>query len=109
MWKGIAVYGFMHGLSPLALQWLEYNRMAGLRREDSYDFHLREGPQPLGRGAGVEVMGRGGGACAGWLGFACGATHLWGGWGWLCWWWWVGRGEAYRGLRAPARPRLVVV
>src|SRR3546814_19037825 len=43
MWKRIAVYGLLLGLGTLALQWLDYQRMARLHMRGVYDFLLEIG------------------------------------------------------------------
>src|SRR3546814_11001272 len=58
MWKRIAVYGLLLGLGTLALQWLDYQRMARLRMGDVYDFLLGAGfldRQSDGSGTSVSV------------------------------------------------------
>src|SRR3546814_4119541 len=48
MWKRIAVYGLLLGLGTLALQWLDYQRMARLHMRGVYDFLLAAGVLALG-------------------------------------------------------------
>src|SRR3546814_19912557 len=64
MWKRIAVYGLLLGLGTLALQWLDYQRMARLRMGDVYDFLLGAGFLALGLWIGARVLGRRGAAPA---------------------------------------------
>src|SRR3546814_17334638 len=64
MWKRIAVYGLLLGLGTLALQWLDYQRMARLRMGDCYDFLLGAGFLVLGLWIGAGVRGRPGEAAA---------------------------------------------
>src|SRR3546814_12669511 len=64
MWKRIAVYGLLLGLGTLALQGLDYQRMARLRMGDVYDFLLGAGFLALGLWIGARVLGRRGAAPA---------------------------------------------
>src|SRR3546814_465535 len=58
MWKRIAVYGLLLGLGTLALQWLDYQRMARLHMRGVYDFLLAAGFLALGLWIGARVLGR---------------------------------------------------
>lgn len=64
MWKRIAVYGLLLGLGTLALQWLDYQRMARLHMRGVYDFLLAAGFLALGLWIGARVLGRRGAAPA---------------------------------------------
>src|SRR3546814_10993704 len=64
MWKRIAVYGLLLGLGTLALQWLDYQRMARLHMRGVYDFLLAAGFLAVGLWLGARVLGRRGAAPA---------------------------------------------
>src|SRR3546814_18678327 len=57
MWKRIAVYGLLLGLGTLALQWLDYQRMARLHMRGVYDLLLAAGldRKSVVEGKGVSV------------------------------------------------------
>src|SRR3546814_769446 len=77
MWKRIAVYGLLLGLGTLALQWLDYQRMARLHMRGVYDFLLVAGFLAVGLWIGARGMG-------GWgwgvLGLCCVFSWSAGGW-----------------------------
>ena len=58
MWKQIAVYGALLALGTLALQWLDYQRLARTRSGDIYDFLLAAAFLALGLLLGARVLGR---------------------------------------------------
>jgi DNA-binding CsgD family transcriptional regulator len=58
MWKQAALYGVLLALGTLALQWLDYQRMARVHAGDIYDFLLAAGFLALGLWIGVRVLGR---------------------------------------------------
>src|SRR3546814_8508192 len=58
MWKRIAVYGLLLGLGTLALQWLDYQRMARLHMRGVYDLLLAAGFLEVGLWIGARVLGR---------------------------------------------------
>src|SRR3546814_12492992 len=67
MWKRITLYGLLLALGTLALQWLDYQRMARLHMRGVYDFLLAAGFLALGLWNGARGWGGGGGegACEG--------------------------------------------
>src|SRR3546814_13437422 len=64
MWKRITLYGLLLALGTLALQWLDYPRMARLHMRGVYDFLLAAGFLALGLWVGARVLGRRGAAPA---------------------------------------------
>ncbi len=58
MWKHIALYGLLLAAGALALQWLDYQRMARMHAEAVYDFLLAAGFLALGVWLGARVLGR---------------------------------------------------
>jgi len=58
MWKQVAVYGLLLALCTLALQWLDYQRMARVHAGDIYDLLLAAGFLVLGLWIGARVLGR---------------------------------------------------
>lgn len=58
MWKQIAIYGALLALGTLALQWLDYQRLARTRSGDIYDFLLAAAFLALGLLIGARVLGR---------------------------------------------------
>lgn len=58
MWKRIALYGLLLALGTLALQWLDYQRMARVHVGDVYDFLLGAGFLALGLWIGARVLRR---------------------------------------------------
>ena len=58
MWKQVAVYGLLLALGTLALQWLDYQRMARVHAGDIYDLLLAAGFLVLGLWIGARVLGR---------------------------------------------------
>lgn len=58
MWKQVALYGALLALGTLALQWLDYQRMARTHAGDIYDLLLAAGFLALGLLIGARVLGR---------------------------------------------------
>jgi DNA-binding CsgD family transcriptional regulator len=58
MWKQATLYGLLLALGTLALQWLDYQRMARVHAGDIYDFLLAAGFLALGLWIGARVLGR---------------------------------------------------
>lgn len=58
MWKQIAIYGALLALGTLALQWVDYQRLARTRSGDIYDFLLAAAFLALGLLIGARVLGR---------------------------------------------------
>ena len=58
MWKQVALYGALLALGTLALQWLDYQRMARTHAGDIYDFLLAAGFLALGLWLGLRVFAR---------------------------------------------------
>lgn len=57
-WKPILLYGALLAVGTLALQWLDYQRMARVHARDIYDFLLAAGFLALGLWIGARVLGR---------------------------------------------------
>src|SRR3546814_13674732 len=62
MLKRITLYGLLLALGTLALQWLDYQRMARLHMRGVYAFLLAAGFLALGLWIGARVLGRRGAA-----------------------------------------------
>jgi DNA-binding CsgD family transcriptional regulator len=58
MWQRVAVYGLLLALGTLALQWLDYQRLARTHWGEIYDFLLAAGFLALGLLIGARVLGR---------------------------------------------------
>jgi DNA-binding NarL/FixJ family response regulator len=58
MWKHVALYGSLLALGTLALQWLDYQRMARTHAQDIVDLLLAGGFLALGLWLGARVLGR---------------------------------------------------
>ena len=58
LWKQATLYGLLLALGTVALQWLDYQRMARLHAGDIYDFLLAAGFLALGLWIGARVLGR---------------------------------------------------
>lgn len=58
MWKQATLYGLLLALGALALQWLDYQRMARTHVRDVYDFLLAAAFLALGLWIGARVLGR---------------------------------------------------
>ncbi len=58
MWKQVALYGALLALGTLALQWLDYQRMARTHSGGIYDFLLAAAFLALGLLVGARVIGR---------------------------------------------------
>ena len=59
MWKRAAVYGVFLAAGTLALQWLDYQRLARAHSGDIYTFLISLGFLVLGVYIGARVIGRG--------------------------------------------------
>lgn len=57
-WKPAVLYGLLLALGTLALQWLDYQRMARMHAGAVYDFLLAAGFLALGLWIGARVLGR---------------------------------------------------
>src|SRR3546814_14204085 len=64
IWNPFVLYGSLLCFGTLALQWLDYQRMARLHVGDAYDFLLGAGFLALGLWIGTRVLGRRGAAPA---------------------------------------------
>ena len=58
IWKRATLYGLLLALGTVALQWLDYQRMARLHVGDIYDFLLAAGFLALGLWIGARVLAR---------------------------------------------------
>lgn len=58
MGKQVAIYGLLLAVGTLALQWLDYQRMARVHAGAIYDFLLAAGFLALGLWIGARVLGR---------------------------------------------------
>ena len=58
IWKQATLYGLLLALGTVALQWLDYQRMARLHVGDIYDFLLAAGFLALGLWIGARVLAR---------------------------------------------------
>ena len=58
MWKQVLLYGLLLAACTVALQWLDYQRMARLHARDVYDFLLAAGFLALGLWLGARVLAR---------------------------------------------------
>ncbi|MEQ1931868.1 MAG: response regulator transcription factor [Parvularculaceae bacterium] len=57
LWKQAALYGALLAAGTLALQWLDYNRLARAHSADLYTFLISAGFLALGVYIGVHVIG----------------------------------------------------
>lgn len=58
MWKQVGIFGTLLALGTLALQWLDYQRLARTHPGEIYDFLLAAGFLVLGLLIGARVLGR---------------------------------------------------